>query len=129
MSRNPSPCRPATVRTYVRASEGCRELFRRFLTDALGIERDRICIAINVYTGNGLTIQRIERYWLDLLGLPKSSVRKHAINQLPTSSSGHAKNKLPYGVCFLIVNRTWVVQHIYGAIQEYGGFEEPRWLD
>ena len=22
-----------------------------------------------------------------------------------------------------------LVQHIYGAIQEYGGFEEPRWLD
>jgi hypothetical protein len=24
---------------------------------------------------------------------------------------------------------TWIVQHIYGAIQEYGGFEEPAWLD
>jgi Homeodomain-like domain len=104
-------------------------LFRRFLTDALGVERDRICIAINVYTGNGLTIQRIERYWLDLLGLPKSSLRKHAINHLPTSSSGHAKNKLPYGVCTLRVHDTRMVQHIYGAIQEYGGFAEPRWLD
>jgi len=24
---------------------------------------------------------------------------------------------------------TEIVQHIYGAIQEYAGFEEPRWLD
>lgn len=104
-------------------------LFRRFLTDALGIERDRICLAINVYTGNGLTILQIERYWLDLLGLPKASVRKHVINHMPTSSSGQAKNKLPYGVCTLRVNNTAMVQHIYGAIQEYGGFKEPRWLD
>jgi hypothetical protein len=22
-----------------------------------------------------------------------------------------------------------LVQHIYGAIQEYAGFDEPRWLD
>ena len=24
---------------------------------------------------------------------------------------------------------THLIQHIYGAIQEYGGFEEPAWLD
>jgi hypothetical protein len=36
---------------------------------------------------------------------------------------------MPYGVCSLRVNSTWMVQHIYGAIQEYGGFDEPAWLD
>jgi hypothetical protein len=64
-----------------------------------------------------------------LLDLGKDSVRKHTLNHLPTSSSGRAKTRLPYGVCFLIVDRTWVVQHIYGAIQENAGLEEPRWLD
>jgi Homeodomain-like domain len=103
-------------------------LFRSFLTESLGIELERICLAINVYTGNGLTIDEIERYWLDLLDLPKSSARKHAINHMPTSSSGRAKNKLPYGVCTLRVHNSWMLQHIYGAIQEYGGFDEPRWL-
>jgi hypothetical protein len=56
-------------------------------------------------------------------------LRKHAINHLPTSSSGQAKNKLPYGVCTLRVYDTRLVQHIYGAIQEYAGFDEPSWLD
>jgi hypothetical protein len=57
-------------------------------------------------------------------------LRKHTLNHLPTSSSGGKKNKLPYGVCALRVLRsTRIVQHIYGAIQEYAGFEEPRWLD
>jgi hypothetical protein len=104
-------------------------LFRRFLTDGLGIDRADIRLSINAYTNNGLSIDEIERFWLDLLGLGRGAVRKHALNHMPTSSSGRAKTRLRYGVCFLIVHRTWVVQHIYGAIQEYGGFEEPRWLD
>jgi hypothetical protein len=103
-------------------------LFRRFLTDALGIELGAIVMSLNVYTNNGMRIDEIERYWLDLLELPDSCVRKHTLNHMPTSSSGRAKNKLPYGVCTLRVHNTWMLQHIYGAIQEYGGFEEPAWL-
>jgi hypothetical protein len=104
-------------------------LFRRFLTDALGIHPDRICLSINAYTNNGLSIDEIERFWLDLLDLPRGCVRKHTLNHMPTSSSGRAKNRLRFGVCFLVVHSTAAVQHIYGAIQEYAGFDEPRWLD
>lgn len=104
-------------------------LFRRFLTDAVGVDRGEIRLSINAYTNNGLSIDEIERFWLDLLDLGRNSVRKHTLNHHPTSSSGRAKTRLPYGVCFLIVDRTWVVQHIYGAIQEYARFDEPAWLD
>jgi hypothetical protein len=38
-------------------------------------------------------------------------------------------NRLPYGTCRVSVSKTQVVQHIHGAIQEYGGFERPEWLD
>ena len=103
-------------------------LFRRFLTDSLRIELEKILISLNVYTNNGLSIREIERYWLDLLDLPPSSVRKHMLNHRPTSSSGRAKNRLPYGVCTLRVHNAWMLQHIYGAIQEYADFEEPSWL-
>jgi hypothetical protein len=103
--------------------------FRRFLTEALEVEVDKIAMALNVYTTNGLTIEEIEHYWLELLELPESAVRKHTLNHLPTSSSGKAKNKLPFGVCTLVVHSSRVVQHIYGAIQEYAGFDEPAWLD
>jgi hypothetical protein len=104
-------------------------LFRRFLTDALAVESDEIVMSINVYTNNGISIEEIEAYWLDLLDLPRSSVRAHTVNHMPTSSSGRARNKLPHGVCTLRVQSTWIVQHNYGAIQEYGGFDEPVWLD
>jgi hypothetical protein len=103
-------------------------LFRRFLTDALDVPVERIRLSLNVYTNNGMTIEEVERYWLGLLDLPRSCVRKHTLNHTPTSSSGRAKNKLPYGVCTLRVHSTHVLQHIYGAIQEYGGFDEPAWL-
>ena len=103
-------------------------LFRRFLTDALAIRREDILFTVNVYTNNGLCLDEIERYWLDLLDLPATNAHKHMTNHMPTSSSGKARNKLPYGVCTLRVHNTWMLQHIYGAIQEYGRFDEPAWL-
>jgi hypothetical protein len=103
--------------------------FRRFLTECFDLGPDDFKVSLHVYTGNGLSIRQIETYWLDAIELPSSCLRKHHIDPLPTSSSGKKRNKLPYGVCTLNVHSTRVVQHIYGAIQEYAGFEEPRWLD
>jgi hypothetical protein len=68
--------------------------FRRFLVGALAIAPEDIRLSINVYMNNGMSIDEIERYWLDLLDLPKSSARGHMLNHMPTSSSGRAKNKL-----------------------------------
>jgi hypothetical protein len=103
--------------------------FCRFLIDALDIDRSAISVAINVYTNNGLGIREIEDHWLQHLGLPRSSLRKHTLNHAPTSSSGQARGRLPYGVCRVSVCKSRAVQHIYGAIQEYVGFDEPAWLD
>lgn len=104
--------------------------FVRFLVDCFDLEPEAFTVRLNVYTGNGLSIASIENHWLSSLGLPRSCLRKHTLNHMPTSSSGRKWNKLPYGVCSVRVKRsTRIVQHIYGAIQEYGGFDEPRWLD
>lgn len=92
--------------------------FRGFLVETLGIEPHEIYLSINVYTNNGMSFEAIKRYWLG-----------HVLNHMPTSSSGQARNKLPYGVARLTVHQTCMVQHIYGAIQEYAQFEEPDWLD
>jgi hypothetical protein len=103
--------------------------FTQFLAACLGVVPTDITVRLNLYTGNGLSIREVEDYWLGHLGLPRSCLRKHSINNRPIRSQGLRKNKLPYGVCSLQVLRsTRIVQHIYGAIQEYGGFDEPRWL-
>jgi hypothetical protein len=104
--------------------------FRQFLRKSLGVVDSALSIRLNVYLGNGLALEAIEEYWLDLFELPGSALRKHSINHFPTSSGGQKTNALPYGVCTIRVSRsTRLVQHIYGAIQEYARFEEPRWLD
>jgi hypothetical protein len=113
---------------FVNSDASMMLCFRRFLTDALNVPASQIRLRLNVYTGNGRSIEEVERYWLELLALPATCLRKHTVNHRPTSSSGRARNKLPYGVCTLVVHNTQVVQHVYGAIQEYGGFEEPAWL-
>jgi hypothetical protein len=104
-------------------------LFRRFLTEALGVDQLAIRVSLNVYTTNDLSIREIEDYWLTGLELPRDCLRTHTLDHMPTSSSGRGHNKLPYGVCSLRVHSTRAVQHIYGAIQEYAGFDEPAWLD
>jgi hypothetical protein len=108
---------------------GLLAFFRQFLIESLQVEPTDITLRVNVYLGNGLSLEQIESYWLDQLELPRSSARSHTVNHFPTSSSGRKRNKLPYGVCSLAVYQTRLVQHIFGAIQEYAGFDEPRWLD
>jgi hypothetical protein len=36
---------------------------------------------------------------------------------------------LPFGTCRVVVSRTAVTQHIFGAIQEYAGFRRDAWLE
>ena len=103
--------------------------FCQFLRTTFDIAPEDFRMTVNVYLTNGLSIEQIERYWLNALDLPATCVRKHIIDFKPTSSSGQKRNKLPYGVCQLRLGNTRIVQHIYGAIQEYAGFDEPRWLN
>ena len=105
-------------------------LFVRFLRDCFAIPNEQLRFKINAYATNGRTIDAIETYWLDLLELPPKCARKHMVNHFPTSSSGRRRNKLPNGVFTISVARsTWLLQHIYGAIQEYSGIDQPTWLD
>jgi hypothetical protein len=118
-------------RNSVRLTNSDLNLLRFFcsiLKTCFEPEPERFRVALHVYLGNGLSVAEIENHWLDALGLPRSCLRAHAIDVKPTSSSGRKKNKLPYGVCSLEICSTEIVQHIYGAIQEYARFEEPRWL-
>ena len=104
-------------------------LFKRFLSHCFDVPDDRFTLRLNVYLDNGKVLSEIESHWLQALGLPSSCLRKHSINHFPTSSSGQKRNRLPYGVATVGICDTRITQHIYGAIQEYAGFDEPRWLD
>ena len=65
----------------------------------------------------------IKKYWLNILQLPESCMKKCQIKQ-----GGRSKGKLLYGICELSVCDTQLVQQIFGSIQGYIGFEEIKWL-
>jgi hypothetical protein len=50
------------------------------------------------------------------------------VNSVSKASLLKRRNTLPHGTCRLTVHSTVIVQHLYGAIQEYGGFDRPEWL-
>ena len=103
--------------------------FWRFLRHNFVFDRARVRVRLNVYLNNGLSLEEIEDWWNEGLRLPRVCFGGHVTDHYPTSSSGKKRNKLPHGVCTLRLYDTRILQHIYGAIQEYAGFEEPRWLD
>lgn len=96
-------------------------LFIMFLNKELGVKKDSLIVTVNCFTNNGLSLEEIEKYWLDNLDLPHSCLRKSRVN-LPSKVSQFKKNKHKYGTCRISYHSTKVVQHIYGAIQAYGKF-------
>ena len=92
------------------------------------VQKEDITIYINCYTNNGLTSEQIEDKWLEILDLPRSCLRKTQINQLPRQSQSKKKNKLVLGTCGITVNDTCIVQRVYGAIKEYAGISDDRWI-
>lgn len=117
------------VVTFANSDRAMLAFFWRFLTEYFDVDPQRVRLRLNVYLNNGLSLGEIERCWSESLPLPPACFRNHVTDHYPTSSSGRKPNKLPYGVCSLRLCDTRIVQHIYGAIQEYAGFDEPRWLD
>jgi hypothetical protein len=55
-------------------------------------------------------------------------VRTATVNR-PSTASRWRRNVHLYGTASIRVDSTFIVQSIYGAIQEYAGFERPEWLD
>jgi hypothetical protein len=108
---------PAMVRFFV-----------RFLRASFEVPDDRIRITCNLFADHADRQREIEEFWLTLLDLPRTCLCKSTVNVYSKYSKKKRRNKLPYGTCRVAVHDTGLVQHIYGAIQEYGGFDREEWL-
>ncbi len=101
--------------------------YMRFIRESLGVEDEQISLYIHCYIDNGLSLDEIMHYWLDVLKLPDSCLRTPQVNPKPSSSQQKGR-KLYYGVCTVVVHSTHLIQHVFGAIQEYTGIDKPEWL-
>ena len=97
-------------------------VWMRFLRKELHVSDDRVRVHIHVH--DEANIPPAEDYWPKLLGLPMSCLGKTMVKK----GSDTRHNTLTYGVCSVRVYSTELAMHVYGAIQEYCGFENPDWL-
>ncbi|MGH3026904.1 MAG: hypothetical protein ACRDLR_10685, partial [Gaiellaceae bacterium] len=104
-------------------------VFARFLREQFQVTDERIAVTCKLFADHATRQREIEDYWLNRIGVPRSSLRQSAVNRYSKYSQKKRTNKLPYGTCSLRVCSTRIVQTIYGSIQEYGGFDRPAWLD
>lgn len=109
---------PALVRFFV-----------RFLRKYWTLPDSSFRIDCNLFADHVERQHEIEQFWLDTLWLPASCLRKSTVNVYSKYSKKRRTNRLPYGTVRVCVHSTHIVQSIYGAIQEYAGFEQPEWLD
>jgi transposase-like protein len=103
--------------------------FLDFLVEEIGVPRDAVRVEINLFADHRAYQDRLEDFWLRYLELPRRCMRSSTVNVYSRDSKKKRTNRLPYGTCRLVLHSTHVVHHLYGAIQEYGGFERDTWLD
>ena len=104
------------------------EFFLRFLRSCFRVPNSKVSLTCNLFADHEERQREIEDFWLHSLGLPKTCLRKSTVNRFSKYSQKKRQNKLPYGTCRLAVCDTQLVQSIYGAIQEYAGFEREEWV-
>jgi hypothetical protein len=79
--------------------------FATFLRRCFDVSDERFRITCNLFADHAVRQVEIEQSWLDLLALPRTCLCKSSVNTYSR-----------------------IVQHIYGAIQEYAGFDREEWL-
>jgi transcriptional regulator with XRE-family HTH domain len=102
--------------------------FLRFLRECFGVADQKVTVSCNLFADHLERQREIEDFWLAELELTRANLRKSTVNHYSKYSQKKRQNKLPHGTCRLCVYDTQLTQHIYGAIQEYGGFEREEWL-
>jgi transcriptional regulator with XRE-family HTH domain len=103
-------------------------LFAEFLRRYFDVPDEKFRVKCNLFADHLDRQRAIEQHWLDALELPGSCLTKSTVNVYSRASGRTRKGKLPFGTCRVTVCNVRIAQHLYGAIQEYGGFDRPEWL-
>jgi hypothetical protein len=117
------------VVTFVNSDADMMELFLRFLRECYGVEDDRVALSVNCHVPADGDPAAITRWWLRRLDLPDRCARAPTVNRPSVASRRRRGHVLPFGTARLVVYSTFIVQSIYGAIQEYAGVDGHRWID
>ena len=101
--------------------------FIGFLRKFFIVKDDEFSVVICCYLNNGLTLDQIQDYWLKILNLPMSCLRKATVKS--KYYDGKKSGKYPYGVCTIKIGRTDILQRIYGALARATKTSMEKWID
>ena len=113
---------------FVNSDPAMIGFFVAFLRSCYAVPDSKISVTCNLFADHETRQREIEDFWLGLVELPRTRLRKSTVNRYSKYSQKKRRNKLPYGTCRITVCDTQLVQNLYGAIQEYGSFEREEWL-
>lgn len=114
-----------TELVFVNSDPGMMVTFCRFLREEMAVDDEAIVIHVHSHSTDPEIIYQQEQYWLSLLELPQTSLRKTIYKE----GNPRVRHRvIENGICRLAVRKSDVIQHIYGAIQEYTGIDKPEWL-
>lgn len=102
------------------------KMFVCFVRQFFEIEESSIRVNIRYYPGNGFSIEEVENYWKAQLGLTDAKYRISESND--SRSKLKDIGKLPHGMCQIQICNTKMIQRIFGAIKEYAGIDDDRWI-
>lgn len=98
--------------------------FVAFLKKYFGLKNDDFVVKIIGYT-DCVSREEVEKYWEDGLSLPGAKFGPHEFDTRKYMTRGSIRlrtRRIKYGTCYLRVKRpTRMLQHIYGALEVYGG--------
>lgn len=103
--------------------------FVSFLKSFFEIKDEDIKYSFVMYLDGATTIDQVEDYWSDCLGVDKIRFNKVSVNKIQRKSCGNRSARTRYGVCNISVYSVKIIQAIYGAIQSYLGFTNEEWLN
>lgn len=79
----------------------------------------KLKVRVNFYPSKTNTYESVQHFWCNQLGIERHQFNKHTDRSKYYASP--KINKYPNGILSLGLNSTEIVQHIYGAINEYIG--------
>jgi hypothetical protein len=104
-------------------------LFMRFLRTYFHVTDEMVRVRCHLFADHAARQHEIEQFWLDMLALQRDRLGKSSVNAHSRRSKRLRIGTLPYGTCAIVVSRVAIVQAIYGALQELGGFDRPEWAE
>jgi DNA-binding transcriptional MerR regulator len=99
----------------------------KFIRKFFNPNEDKFKLRIRWFSNNGLSYNEIKNFWIKKLNLNDKQIKDSKDIHGKTNNCSQI-GKFPYGIVVLEVHDTSIIQKIYGAIQEYVGFNNSKWV-